>query len=58
MERSVANLFGGGLKPNDPRRFLIEAMICSMHADGSVDPREIAVLERTCLLYTSDAADE
>ncbi len=46
MERNVASLFGGGLKPNDPRRFLIEAMICSMHADGSIDPRETAVLER------------
>ena len=46
MDRSVASLFGGGLKPNDPRRFLIEAMICAMHADGSIDPRETAVLER------------
>jgi len=46
MERSVANLLGGGLKPNDPRRFLIEAMVCSMHSDGSIDPREQAVLER------------
>ncbi|MDB4961679.1 MAG: Tellurite resistance protein TerB [Myxococcales bacterium] len=46
MEHGVANLLGGGLKPNDPRRFLIEAMICSMHADGSIDPRETAVLER------------
>lgn len=46
MERSVKNLLGGGLRPNDPRRFLIEAMICAMHADGSVDPRETEVLER------------
>ncbi len=45
MERSVKNLLGGGLKPNDPRRFLIEAMIGAMNADGSVDPRETAVLE-------------
>lgn len=45
MERNVKNLLGGGLRPNDPRRFLIEAMICASHADGSVDPREIAVLE-------------
>ena len=42
----VKNLLGGGLKPNDPRRFLVEAMICSMTADGSIDPREQAVLER------------
>jgi len=46
MERSVKDLLGGGLKPNDPRRFLIEAMIGSMNADGVVDPREMAVLER------------
>lgn len=45
MERSVKDLLGGGLRPNDPRRFLIEAMIGAMNADGVVDPREIAVLE-------------
>lgn len=36
---------GGGLRPNDPRRFLIEAMVGAMNADGVVDPRETAVLE-------------
>src|SRR5688572_2682013 len=46
MERSVKDLLGGGLRPNDPRRFLIEAMIGSMSSDGMVDPREMAVLER------------
>jgi len=46
MDRTVRDLLGGGLKPNDPRRFLIEAMIGSMNADGVVDPREMAVLER------------
>jgi hypothetical protein len=46
MERSVKDLLGGGLRPNDPRRFLIEAMIGAMHADGVVDTRESAVLER------------
>lgn len=46
MERTVKDLLGGGLKPNDPRRFLIEAMIGSMNADGVVDPREMEVLER------------
>ncbi len=46
MERTVASLLGGGLKPNDPRRFLIEAMVAAMNADGMVDPREIVVLER------------
>lgn len=46
MERSVKNLLGGGLRPNDPRRFLIEAMIGAMNADGVVDPRESAMVER------------
>lgn len=46
MERSVKGLLGGGLKPNDPRRFLIEAMIGSMNADGVIDPRETAAIER------------
>lgn len=40
----VRNLLGGGLKPNDPRRFLIEAMIGAMRADGAIDAREQAVL--------------
>ena len=46
MERSVKGLLGGGLKPNDPRRFLIEAMIGAMNADGVVDPRETAAVEQ------------
>ena len=46
MERSVRDLLGGGLRPNDPRRFLIEAMIGAMHADGIVDARETAVVEQ------------
>ena len=46
MERSVKGLLGGALKPNDPRRFLVEAMIGAMNADGVVDPREAEVVER------------
>lgn len=46
MERSVKGLLGGGLRPNDPRRFLIEAMVCAMSADGHVDQREARVMER------------
>ena len=46
MERSVKDLLGGGLRPNDPRRFLIEAMLGAMHADGVADPREVAALEK------------
>ncbi|HEX2687304.1 MAG TPA: TerB family tellurite resistance protein [Kofleriaceae bacterium] len=45
MERTVTGLLGGGLKPNDPRRFLIEAMIGAMNADGAVDRREMAAVE-------------
>lgn len=44
-ERTVKDLLGGGLRPNDPRRFLIEAMIGAMNADGVVDEREQAVME-------------
>jgi len=45
-ERTVKDLLGGGLRPSDPRRFLIEAMLCSISADGTIDARETAVLER------------
>jgi uncharacterized tellurite resistance protein B-like protein len=44
-ERSVRELLGGGIRSNDPRRFLIEAMVGAMHADGDVDEREAKVLE-------------
>jgi uncharacterized tellurite resistance protein B-like protein len=43
MDR-VSELLGGGLRPNDPRRFLVEAMVGAMNADGRVDPRELAVV--------------
>ncbi len=46
MERSVKDLLGGGLKPNDPRRFLIEAMVGAMCADGVVDQREQAMMQK------------
>ncbi len=45
-ERTVKELLGGGLRPNDPRRFLIEAMIGAMNADGVIDDRESLVVER------------
>jgi uncharacterized tellurite resistance protein B-like protein len=41
----MKGLLGGGLKPNDARRFLIEAMLCAMNADGVADPREQAAIE-------------
>ena len=45
MQRSIGNLLGGGLRPNDPRRFLIEAMVGAMSADGQVDAREQKMME-------------
>ncbi len=46
MDRSVRELLGGGLRPADPRRFLIEAMVAAMHADGVVDPREAQAVQK------------
>ncbi|HWO25426.1 MAG TPA: hypothetical protein VNO30_42085 [Kofleriaceae bacterium] len=46
MERSVHELLGGSLRPNDARRFLIEAMLGARSADGVIDARETAALER------------
>lgn len=42
----TAELLGGTLRSADPRRFVVEAMVCAMNADGVVDPREVAVLRR------------
>jgi uncharacterized membrane protein YebE (DUF533 family) len=46
MEKRTREVIGGALRPNDPRRFLVEAMIGAMNADGSVDEREMAVLQK------------
>ncbi len=46
MRGKVADLMSGGLRPSDPRRFVIEAMLGAMTADRVVDPREHAVVER------------
>lgn len=40
MERAVKDLFRGALRANDPRRFVIEAMVAAMLADGVADARE------------------
>lgn len=42
----MKELLGGGLRPNDPRRFLIEAMVGAMNADGVADPREVAQMQK------------
>jgi uncharacterized tellurite resistance protein B-like protein len=52
MERSVRELLGGGLRPNDARRFLIEAMVGAMYADGAADQRETAVVEQQVASHT------
>jgi uncharacterized tellurite resistance protein B-like protein len=41
---ALRSTLGGALKPGDPRRFLIEAMVGAMHADGEVDEREMTAL--------------
>jgi hypothetical protein len=46
VQRSIKNLLGGALRPNDPRRFLIEAMVGAMNADGVADAREVAEVQR------------
>ena len=43
-DKGARDVLGGALKPNDPRRYLVEAMIGAMNADGVVDDREMAVL--------------
>ncbi len=46
METRARDVIAGTLRPNDPRRFLVEAMIGAMNADGSVDQRERDVLSK------------
>jgi hypothetical protein len=46
MEKRTRDVMGGALRPNDPRRFMVEAMIGAMNADGAVDDREMAVLHK------------
>jgi hypothetical protein len=44
MERAVKELFRGALRANDPRRFVIEAMVGAMLADGFADARELEII--------------
>jgi uncharacterized tellurite resistance protein B-like protein len=41
----MSKMYGGGLRPADPRRFLMEAICGAMQADGVVTKEEIEVLE-------------
>jgi hypothetical protein len=42
---SARSSLGGSLRPGDPRRFYIEAMVGAMHADGVIDRRELETLQ-------------
>ena len=46
METRARDVIAGTLRPHDPRRFLVEAMIGAMNSDGIVDQRERDVLQR------------
>ena len=42
----LRQMFSGSLKTDDPRRFLIEAMLAAMEADGDVTDEEMEVLQK------------
>jgi hypothetical protein len=44
MDRAVRDLFRGALRSNDPRRFVIEAMVAAMIADGVADALELELI--------------
>lgn len=46
MTKRARETFSGPLRTNDPRRFLVEAMLGAMASDGAVDDRELAVMHR------------
>lgn len=46
MTRRARDTFTGTLRPNDPRRFLVEVMLGAMGADGKVHEAEVASMER------------
>ncbi len=46
MDKRARDVIAGALRPNDPRRFLVEAMIGAMSADGKLDEREQLVMNR------------
>jgi uncharacterized membrane protein YebE (DUF533 family) len=41
----LSKMYGGSLRPADPRRYLIEAIVGAMQADGVVHKEELAILE-------------
>ncbi|HUS28346.1 MAG TPA: TerB family tellurite resistance protein [Kofleriaceae bacterium] len=46
MTRRARDTFTGTLRPNDPRRFLVEAMLGAMGADGKIHEAELASMQR------------
>ncbi len=46
MDKRARDVIAGALRPNDPRRFLVEAMIGAMDADGNIDTREQELLKK------------
>src|SRR6476659_2639724 len=46
MTRRARDSFIGTLKPNDPRRFLVEEMLGAMGADGKIHEAELASMQR------------
>lgn len=46
MTRRARDTFTGTLRPNDPRRFLVEAMLGAMGADGKIHGAELASMQR------------
>lgn len=46
MDKRARDVIAGALRPNDPRRFLVEAMIGAMDVDGNIDAREQQVLRK------------
>ncbi len=43
----LRKMFSGGVDENDPRRFLIEAMLAAMGADGEISGEEVDTLDKT-----------
>ncbi len=46
MTRRARDTFTGKLRTNDPRRFLVEAMLGAMGADGKIHEGELASMQR------------
>jgi uncharacterized membrane protein YebE (DUF533 family) len=41
----VSKIYGGSLRPADPRRFIVEAIVGAMQADGVITQAELDILE-------------